>query len=46
MKYPDYFSNVIPIREKNVFERNLLTILPQRDQHGRRIMVLQLGSKI
>ncbi|XP_065200308.1 alpha-tocopherol transfer protein-like [Planococcus citri] len=45
IKYPNYFADIIPINEKNVFQNNLLTISPQRDQHGRRVLILQLGSK-
>lgn len=41
-----YFANVIPATEKNAFENNLLTVSPQRDQYGRRVLILQLGSKL
>lgn len=40
-----YFANVIPATEKNAFENNLLTVSPQRDQYGRRVLILQLGKK-
>lgn len=29
----------------NIFNHNILTVFPNRDQLGRRILVLELGSK-
>lgn len=36
---------MLPSREKNVFQQNILTVLPKRDQFGRRVLVLELGKK-
>nr|XP_018897718.1 PREDICTED: alpha-tocopherol transfer protein-like [Bemisia tabaci] len=44
-KHPKYFSNLVPSENKNVFSNNLLTVYPNRDQHGRRILLAQLGGK-
>lgn len=35
----------MPSNEKNIFEHNVILVLPGRDQDGRRIVVLELGSK-
>ncbi|KAM7353458.1 alpha-tocopherol transfer protein-like [Cochliomyia hominivorax] len=43
-KYAEISKILIPSKLKTVFEENLVTILPQRDQHGRRI-VLTLSGK-
>ncbi|XP_065356435.1 alpha-tocopherol transfer protein-like [Calliphora vicina] len=43
-KYNEITNFLIPSKLKNVFEANLVTILPQRDQYGRRIVV-SLGGK-
>ncbi|TMW54769.1 hypothetical protein DOY81_000002 [Sarcophaga bullata] len=45
LKYGDACSNVLPGKLQNVFEAELLELLPNRDQHGRRILVLQAGKK-
>lgn len=44
LKYGDACSNVLPGKLQNVFEAELLELLPNRDQHGRRILVLHAGS--
>ncbi|VVC38573.1 Cellular retinaldehyde binding/alpha-tocopherol transport,CRAL/TRIO, N-terminal domain,CRAL-TRIO lipid [Cinara cedri] len=44
-KNPKYCSDLIPSIEKNVFEQNILTVLPLRDQHGRRIMITECGQR-
>ncbi|XP_075213118.1 retinaldehyde-binding protein 1-like [Lycorma delicatula] len=43
-KYSTYCSNLIPQNEKRPFEKNLLTVLPKRDKHGRRILVVRAGK--
>jgi len=42
-KNPKYCNDLIPSLEKNVFEQNILTVLPSRDQHGRRILITECG---
>lgn len=39
------YKGLMPSNEKNVFEANILTVCPNRDQLGRRILVLELGSE-
>lgn len=34
----------MPSKEKNIFEQDILTVQPNRDQFGRRILVIELGS--
>lgn len=45
LKYGAACENIIPSKLRNVFEANILNLLPQRDQHGRRLLVLEAGSK-
>lgn len=44
-KHKDIYDGLLPSREKNVFEQNILLVLPNRDQLGRRILVIELGKK-
>lgn len=44
-KYFDYCGNLLPQNECRAFQNNLLTVLPNRDKHGRRILVVQAGKK-
>ncbi|XP_017882037.2 alpha-tocopherol transfer protein-like [Ceratina calcarata] len=45
VKHKNVYENLKPSREKNIFEQNILTVLPNRDQHGRRILIIELGKK-
>nr|CAD7456864.1 unnamed protein product [Timema tahoe] len=45
VKHSNVYEDLKPSREKNVFEHNILTVLPKRDQLGRRILLLELGKK-
>ncbi|XP_063236653.1 clavesin-1-like isoform X2 [Bacillus rossius redtenbacheri] len=44
-KNPKLSANLTPLHNSAVFAQDLLTILPRRDQHGRRIMLLEVGRK-
>lgn len=44
-KHSSVYKGLMPSKEKNVFEANILTVCPNRDQLGRRILVLELGSE-
>jgi len=44
-KNPKYCNDLLPSLEKNVFEQNILTVLPLRDQHGRRILITECGQR-
>ncbi|XP_020286473.1 alpha-tocopherol transfer protein-like isoform X2 [Pseudomyrmex gracilis] len=45
IKHASIYENLKPSNERNVFEQNILTVLPNRDQHGRRVLILELGKK-
>ncbi|XP_012289204.1 alpha-tocopherol transfer protein-like isoform X2 [Orussus abietinus] len=45
VKHANVYDGLKPSREKNIFEQNILTVLPNRDQHGRRILIIELGKK-
>lgn len=45
LKHNDMYDNLVPSREENIFKSNVLTVLPNRDQCGRRILLLELGKK-
>lgn len=40
------YEGLNPPQEKNVFAANILTVFPNRDQLGRRILLLELGSEL
>lgn len=44
-KYGEACSNVLPAKLQNVFDAEILELLPNRDQHGRRILILEAGKK-
>lgn len=45
LKHATIYDNLKPSREKNIFDHNILTVLPVRDQFGRRVLVIELGKK-
>ncbi|KAI5634525.1 CRAL/TRIO domain-containing protein [Phthorimaea operculella] len=45
VKHHKHYDGLMPSKEQNVFNQNILTVLPCRDQLGRRILVLELGKK-
>ncbi|KAK0077278.1 hypothetical protein PV326_010165 [Microctonus aethiopoides] len=45
VKHANVYDGLKPSREKNIFDHNILTVLPNRDQHGRRILIIELGKK-
>lgn len=45
IKHANVYDNLKASNEKNIFEQNILTVLPIRDQHGRRVLILKLGKK-
>lgn len=44
VKHHKQYDGLIPSKEQNIFNQNILAVLPVRDQLGRRILVLELGS--
>ncbi|XP_013201284.1 alpha-tocopherol transfer protein-like isoform X1 [Amyelois transitella] len=45
LKHHKQYDGLVPSKETNIFNQNILTVLPTRDQHGRRVLVLELGKK-
>ncbi|XP_041980317.1 alpha-tocopherol transfer protein isoform X2 [Aricia agestis] len=45
VKHHKHFDDLIPSKEQNVFNQNVLHVLPTRDQLGRRVLVIELGKK-
>ncbi|XP_037909600.1 alpha-tocopherol transfer protein-like isoform X2 [Hermetia illucens] len=45
VKHHDMYDGLVPSREANIFNQNILTVFPNRDQLGRRILLLELGKK-
>ncbi|CAK9814962.1 Alpha-tocopherol transfer protein-like [Anthophora plagiata] len=45
VKHSNVYKDLKPSREKNIFEQNILQVLPNRDQHGRRLLIIELGKK-
>lgn len=39
------YYGLMPSQEENIFKANVLTVFPNRDQLGRRILLLELGSE-
>ncbi|XP_062120865.1 clavesin-2 isoform X4 [Drosophila sulfurigaster albostrigata] len=44
VKHLDVYKDLKPTREANIFKNNILTVFPNRDQCGRRILLLELGT--
>lgn len=42
-KHAQLYDGLLPSGVRAPLEQNVLTVLPQRDQHGRRILVIRLG---
>lgn len=45
VKHNKHYEGLMPSKEQNIFIQNILTVLPNRDQLGRRILVIELGRK-
>lgn len=46
VKHHDMYYGLMPSKEENIFKANVLTVFPNRDQLGRRILLLELGSEL
>lgn len=40
------YDGLIPSKESNIFKQDILTVLPNRDQLGRRVLIIELGSML
>ncbi|XP_050361718.1 retinaldehyde-binding protein 1 isoform X1 [Nymphalis io] len=45
VKHHKQYDGLTPSKEQNIFNQNVLRVLPNRDQLGRRVLVLELGKK-
>lgn len=45
VKHANMYNNLTPSGERNIFQQNILTVQPNRDQLGRRILIIELGKK-
>jgi len=45
VRHHDQYYGLMPSKEANIFNSNVLTVFPNRDQLGRRILLLELGKK-
>ncbi|KAJ8950112.1 hypothetical protein NQ318_017837 [Aromia moschata] len=45
VKHANMYNGLLPSKERNIFQQNILTVQPNRDQFGRRILVIELGKK-
>ncbi|KAG4073049.1 hypothetical protein HA402_009468 [Bradysia odoriphaga] len=45
VKHSDIYNGLKPSKEANIFQSNILVVFPNRDQLGRRILVIELGKK-
>lgn len=45
VKHSHVYDGLKPSKETNIFQQNILTVLPIRDQFGRRILIIELGKK-
>ncbi|XP_037958509.1 alpha-tocopherol transfer protein-like isoform X2 [Teleopsis dalmanni] len=45
VKHADVYDGLRPTKEANIFKHNILTVFPNRDQLGRRILLLELGKR-
>lgn len=39
------YNDLRPSKERNIFQQNILTVLPNRDEYGRRVLIIELGKK-
>ncbi|XP_065346794.1 clavesin-2-like [Cloeon dipterum] len=45
LKNPKVYHELKPTSEKNLFEQDIITVLPKRDAWGRRILLIESGAK-
>lgn len=44
-KHAEIYEGLTPSKESNIFQQNILTVQPNKDQLGRRILIIELGKK-
>jgi len=45
VKHSNIYDGLLPSTAKNIFDQNILIVLPNRDQLGRRVLIIELGKK-
>ncbi|XP_055683778.1 alpha-tocopherol transfer protein-like isoform X2 [Lutzomyia longipalpis] len=45
VKHKELYCGLVPSKEANIFKHNIITVFPNRDQLGRRILLLELGKR-
>ncbi|KAG5886525.1 hypothetical protein JTB14_024177 [Gonioctena quinquepunctata] len=45
VKHSDMYDGLMPSTERNIFQQDILTVQPNRDQFGRRMLIVELGNK-
>ncbi|KAF5300286.1 hypothetical protein FQA39_LY11143 [Lamprigera yunnana] len=45
VKHADVYDGLVPSQEANIFNHDILTVQPNRDQFGRRVLIIELGKK-
>ncbi|XP_047987672.1 alpha-tocopherol transfer protein isoform X3 [Leguminivora glycinivorella] len=45
VKHAKHYDGLMPSKEQNIFNQDILVVLPTRDQLGRRILVVELGKR-
>lgn len=43
--HPQYYENLLPSYERRAFMQSLITVLPERNSNGERVLVVEAGSK-
>ena len=44
--YPDFFTGLRPARVKQVLDLGYILVSPQREQNGRRVLIVNLSTYI
>lgn len=44
VQHANVYDDLLPSAETNIFNQNILTVMPNRDQLGRRILLIELGK--
>ena len=44
--YPDFFTGLRPARAKQVLDMDYILVSPQREQNGRRVLIVNLSTYI
>jgi hypothetical protein len=45
LKNPKVYHDLKPTHEKNLFDQEIMSVLPKRDNMGRKILLIESGAK-